>query len=447
MTMHARFTRLAVTAIDFHLAPGDRRELAGHLDSCAECRAIADAYGKDAAMLRYGAVVHAPDRVRAAVLGEAARRPPARPAWHLLLAAALALALLSAAAFAAGALRQILDGPPDPITWRALSVEGLPAGGEGLTLQRVAAGNDRIVAIGQAAGAPVALVSPDGASWTRVEAFEEAVLLDVTFVEGGPHPRSFVAMGSLDQVPTVWWSSDGMDWTPERLPGERGDVIAVDAWDAVVVAIASVVAPEDTSLEPAPGPEPEPGRILAAWRSTVAGRWETGSINGEASTDDGVHAALTHTEAGFAGVTAAGFMVSATGDSWQTSTDTRLPGKPGALAWSGGTYVASASGPDAAVLRVSIDGQAWADATLPESGGAVIADVAARDGRFLAVGSGHRGVMTWHSDDARSWRSGAPVPAGDGALIADLAWAGTGVLAIGAAGSGAAIWFGEVEDR
>jgi hypothetical protein len=103
MIAHRRFELLALASLDFALTAAEAAELDGHLATCAGCRSRVTAYRRDDAGLRAMAVVHAPARVRAAVVSAAERRRTRPSGWRLLaVAAALALlaigALLGAAA-------------------------------------------------------------------------------------------------------------------------------------------------------------------------------------------------------------------------------------------------------------------------------------------------------------------------------------------------------------
>jgi hypothetical protein len=351
--------------------------------------------------------------------------------------------MLTALVFAAGAVRRMQDGPIGPITWQAVPVGVLSSGPAGeLALNWVAAGSDRFVAIGQTTAGPAAFVSLDGATWERVPAFDGALLSGLAHVDAGPRAGSFVAMGSLDGVPTTWWSGDGRNWTADAMSGERGTVRSVAAAGSTIVAIADILLPPDESKEPAPGDEAVTTAVLR-W-STEPGRWQAPTFDGDAALLDGSGLLLTATETGFAALAGPSLLASRTGQSWSVLSDVGSMGQITSLTWHAGTFVVTGSGPDIAVIRSSVDGRTWADATLPGSSGAIVDDVSVRDGLFLAVGSGHRGVLTWHSTDARTWHVNGTIPAGDGALMTDSAWGPGGIVAVGEAGPEPAVWIGTV---
>ena len=445
MTMHTRFARLAVASIDFRLSPAEDAALAAHLASCAVCRTISSRYRADAATLHgAGYVVSAPDRVRGSVLGAAQRSGPQRPPWQLVLVAALLAVMLAALVVAAGALRELQDGPARPIIWRPAAAGAALIDQQAVRLEQVAAGPAGFVVVAQAADDQVALFSVDGASWEAAAAFETGTVRDITYVEGGGRPGMFAAVGALDGSAVIWWSTDAREWTADPVAGAPGEVVAVGSVRTTTVAfIVHEAPPADPTIEPGADLEP----TLTAWWSRIPGRWVRADIAGETVGLPRGQAALTRTDAGLAALGGSDLLLTETGDFWTSIPDIeRSPQEP-LLAWGLGRFVAAGHSADTAIIRTSVDGRAWSDSIVPEAGGSVIAGISFRDGLFVAVGSGPRGVMTWHSKDGEAWHAEMSVPGGSGALMTDVAWGRDALVAIGASGPSAATWIGELEDR
>jgi hypothetical protein len=135
-------------------------------------------------------------------------------------------------------------------------------------------------------GAPAgaSLTSIDGRQWTVGDPPEgdNPLMVDITY-----HASSFIAVGSADGGPAVWWSGDGFSWRRIELPAAAG-VRLLSAVASTGDAIVAVGDRTDNSV---------------AWRSTSGQRWDPPQRLGS---DVGI-AVLLRTDAGLlaAGTTTA----------------------------------------------------------------------------------------------------------------------------------------------
>jgi hypothetical protein len=158
------------------------------------------------------------------------------------------------------------------------------------SLTRLATDGSVLVATGpwyegvDGAPAGASLTSIDGRQWTVGDPPEgdNPLMVDITY-----HASSFIAVGSADGGPAVWWSGDGFSWRRIELPAAAG-VRLLSAVASTGDAIVAVGDRTDNSV---------------AWRSTSGQRWDPPQRLGS---DVGI-AVLLRTDAGLlaAGTTTA----------------------------------------------------------------------------------------------------------------------------------------------
>jgi hypothetical protein len=242
MTIHSRIELLAASAIDFDLTPADQADLADHLATCSPCRSTTAGYRRDAAALREIAVVEPPARVRSALL-EAMARPTARTVepWKLLAVAALLLAALVGAAFAAGAFNV-----------RHTPVVEVPIASPSQRLTATAAPSGT-----PSAAKPVVVLDPSTAHWTKVGVVDGSGPLAA--FDGG---YAMLAPAADGNVTLVRFSADGRAWQTSDLAnlvancpgfGPPGNDQVVDAMAAAIatnghdLVIVGEVQPHDAA--------------------------------------------------------------------------------------------------------------------------------------------------------------------------------------------------------
>lgn len=436
---HPQLISLAIAALDFELTGPERRLLDAHLPGCAECRSISARARADAAAVAAIAFVPAPPRVRAAVLDRAARAPGRRPAWNLVLVAALLAALLAGLALGAGALLQLRNEARSPISWQAAPIQASFAGAAGsLALEQAIAGNGLVLAAGRRSGGTLVLSSRDGRTWTAVgDAPPNATAF--AFVSVGARANQFVALGETAAgLPAVWWSSDGAMWTEEVVDDAPGSVTGLATVDETVMLAGHHVVRSSTEL-------PEDTRRPVVWRLGPNG-WETVAMPGVAE-GDSAPGVLLDSPWGLVALGSGG-----TG-AWVLPSGSAafepIGSDPGVLAahaaWGAGRFVVAGHGADTPVIRVSDDLAAWRGVqALPDGTGARIAALTYDSGRFVAVGDGGRGALVWTSRDGLTWTGGGGIPGGDGARMSDVAWLGKTMIVVGSRGSDGAAWTGVV---
>lgn len=221
---------------------------------------------------------------------------------------------------------------------------------------------------------PAATASPSASSvlaWSEVEF--SGVVNGVVAFGGG-----YVAVGTIDRVPTAWTSADGETWEPHvvaydppdgDLPGMpgpwMGNLAEHDGW---LYAIGGYQGGGD-------------GIIPLGWRSQDGRSWEQIASQSPFYTD--------------------GYLVQGL-----------VSGTPGLLALTTGY----ADGTGGVWLWTAAD--SWLEVTdaLPgTSGGADFSDAVWADGRYVVVGYGTGGdgreAAAWTSTDGRSWEmNGEPYP-------------------------------------
>jgi predicted anti-sigma-YlaC factor YlaD len=252
---HAAFRKLAATADDFDLAPGERRELDAHVTACAECRRFMAALAGDRARLRNRRRDVPRPRLQEAVLAIDGPGALARPAlrmglsWAAVAVTLLTLALLASLTFVG--MRLLLRTPVTdtvqpapaaplgdlPLLGRISATIPVPIGG-------AAAGHECHVI--QGSDCLTAVVASSEAVW--VSTTEGIVRIDpansrvVASIPTGAFPRAIAVAGDR-----VWVALGGdrsivsVDATENRIAGSipLDDVptaIAIDAQGVWVTA-------------------------------------------------------------------------------------------------------------------------------------------------------------------------------------------------------------------
>lgn len=436
---HPQLLRLAVAALDFELTGAERATLDAHLPGCAECRRLTARYRADMAAVGSIAFASAPSHVRAVVMDRAGRPPIRRPAWQLLMVAALLAALLAGLALGAGALLQRRTDVRSPLSWQAAPVQSsLVDDAASVTIEHAAAGNGIVLAIGRRPGGTPLFTSTDGLTWSVIgEAPSGAT--ELAFVSTGANANQFAAIGETARgYPALWWSPDGTAWTEDVVAATPGAITNLATFEDTIVVAGYRRILSSTEL-------PDETQFPATWR-LGAGGWEALEMTGLAE-GYGPAGLLVESPLG---------LVALNLDSQRTwvlaaGTDTFEPigGDPGVVptraAWGAGRMVVAGERSDAPVIRVSEDLASWRDAgPLPEGGGTRIAALTYQSGRFVAIGDGGRGALAWTSHDGLTWTRGGEIPAGTGARMSDLAWLGPTMVAVGTRGSEGAAWTGVV---
>jgi hypothetical protein len=373
------------------------------------------------------------------VLDRAARTRTRRPAWNLVLVAALLAALLAGLALGAGALLQFRNDARSPISWQAVPVQASFAGDTGsLAFEHAVAGNGLVLAAGRRSGGTLVLSSRDGRTWTAVgDAPSSATAF--AFVSVGPRANQFAALGeTVAGLPAVWWSSDGAAWTEEVVDDAPGSVTGLATVDDTIALAGYHRVLSSTEL-------PEETRRPVVWRLGPQG-WETLAMTGVAE-GDGAPGVLLDSPRGLValGVGGSGTWILPSGsDAFEP-----IRSDPGVVpthaAWGAGRFVVAGQTADAPVIRVSEDLVAWQGVeALPDGTGARIAALSYDSGRFVAVGDGGRGGLVWTSRDGLTWTGGGGIPEGNGARMSAVAWLGETMIVVGSRGSDGAAWTGVV---
>ena len=306
----------------------------------------------------------------------------------------------------------------------------------------VAVDGEGFLAVGNAGGHAVVLVSDNGTHWARVPEAErslgKAVLRDLAVVDG-----ALIAVGSLGGRPAAWSSTDALAWTPLTVAGSassgRGLLDAATAFEGAVVAVGfepdgpGVWALRDGRFEAVEAPADVPSAVVFAdvaatpqgfaaggndadgrpvvWTSPDGERWHAAAIE-----DDGHRGSVT-------GVTAADGVLLAVGY------DDRGP-----KAWSsrdGGSTWDVGAGPTPTEAR-------------PQ---ALLAVVELGD-RALGLGQGDGGPLCWSTDDGARWHACSPPSEVAVGLVRSATIGPRGLIAVGSAAelqedAGIAIWLVE----
>jgi hypothetical protein len=226
-TPHEAFRRLAAMAVDFELAPEQRRELEAHLTGCGECRRFTSALAGDRTLLRDRRREIPPRRLEDAVLALDGTTGWSRPAfrfglsWAAVAVALLSLALLASVAFVGA--RLLLRPPVTDI------VQPGPAGrplGDLPVLGRISA--TIAVPIGDAAGGHLCHVIAISDCATAIAASDDAVWVSKTDGVARIDPASNLVVSTigLGAFPRAIAVANGVVWV--AVAGDQS-VVAIDA--------------------------------------------------------------------------------------------------------------------------------------------------------------------------------------------------------------------------
>ena len=355
MTSHARAEGLLAAAIDFNLTPAEHTEMADHLESCPDCRALAAGYRSDTTSLRAIAYAEPPARVWTTVI-RSASRPASRAIepWKLLVAAALLLTALLGAAAAIGAWN---SRPSLVLVVPIASPSAGPAEAPSAVPSVV----------------PIVDLDPTTAQWTQIGSADASGPLVGS--DGGYAMLTSGPEWAFGDVTTVAFSTDGQQWDSTNLAnpvtncpdwGPPGDEQVADA---VARAIATnghefMVVGEEVPHDTAGCANVAASVRPIAWYSPDGRTWqrsapfEVGKGNSRATaiwaTPDGWQAAVESAAEG-----GSGLWESTDGLTWKQAVGP-------STAFS--AAVAAGTGPDGTVVRVdpltgslfsTTDGQTW----------------------------------------------------------------------------------------
>ena len=302
---------------------------------------------------------------------------------------------------------------------------------------------ERFIAGGVAlAGGGVFVSSTDGQDWRSVPSGGST---------GYPYrlgagPNGIVAVGTIDERPASWISTDGRHWSYRAavFPTALKDDDEVRVTDVIATSTGWLAVGRDDPLCQVACLQ-APRRALA-WTSSNAQKWTR--VAAQASLSKAAMNAVAPTVGGYVAVgEAAGhaaFWTSADGLTWTRVADDPIFGAPSGaapgatvsavgVAALGGTVVAvgmasaaTADGGPIVLAWRSTDGRTWTQATVEGAAEGQVFSVAATATRFLATGpSGATSCLggIWSSTDGATWACEA----------ADAGFAGFGPYA--AAGS------------
>ena len=440
MNEHRRIRELAANALDFIPPADDRRQLAAHLRDCADCRRFAAGLRADQDLARTLPSLHAPDRVRAAVVAATSRPAQRLGVEHLLPAIGAAVIVLALLAGLGWLNRARMQGPGQlaPRTW--LPLGDVPALSGGLVID-VVNGGGQLVAVGGIPdptktgpfgdpvwGSAAVWTSADGASWQRLAD-------DPSFAGAG---AVNVAVNG-DTVLVL-----GMQ------PGSLADSLGVRAWDthaepptfrAWLVDAGQICAgclpPSSGSpWQPVDIAAPEGGEAHAYFASITAGGPGFVLVGGVYSNSPSAASGL---------VTPVGAVVatSADGSAWSFT-------NPASPELAGGSMQSVAAGPSGLVavgdtglqptVWTSVDGRSWVRSIgAIASPGASVRSVAAGPGGFVAVGDEAGSASSWVSADGQSWQAAPVSPALADARMIHVTWLGSEFVATGQSQDGTGI--------
>ena len=255
---------------------------------------------------------------------------------------------------------------------------------------------------------------PETLTWTQVPF--AGTVDGVIALRGG-----YVAVGTIDRVPTAWTSADGEDWQSHAvaykapdgdfpgLPGPRmGSLVEHDGW---LYAIGAYRGAGDTT-------------VPLGWRSQDGRSWEQISSRNPFYTDGYLVLHLVSGDAGLLALTrgfadrSGGVWLWTPDGSWQEVTPQMPATSAGAdftdATWADGQYVVVGNGSDGgdrdASTWTSTDGRTWEITTPPypwESNldplGVVTAVAPTPEGTWSAFLAAPGRAVGLYSTDARSW--------------------------------------------
>jgi hypothetical protein len=393
MTDHSRFRELAALRLDFLPDAGEAKELAAHLAACVECRRYAGDLQADQDLVRSRAGVHAPDRVRRAVVDRAYGSAPRVGVGRLLplvAAVIVALALLARSGWLID-IEVAGPGPLSQLTWTRLAV------GSGLD------------------GGVVTDVSDTGTGLIAV-----GVILS---------PAAAGAAGPANvESAAVWTTDGGTSWTRLQSDPAFAGAGALNAVvrDGKLLMLAVNPAPITALLplrEPLSVDQPV---VYRAWLASLAQL-----CGGCPGTGDAWHATSIDVSRG-------GASTSFFADATSTSTEFVLVGAlyPADVSPHGLTQ------PLGALIATSTDGTTWRfnDPLSPEFAGGSIQGIADGPAGLVAVGDTELSATIWASADAVSWTPVDGAILSPGASVRGVASSPDGYVAVGDAAGSAASW-------
>lgn len=336
-----------------------------------------------------------------------------------------------------------LDSATSPYAWRRLLRNNTlaPTGAASGLAAVVAVEGQGLIAVGNAGGLPVVLVSADATGWSRVPEGERSlgrgVLRDLAIADG-----VLLAVGSDGGRPAAWSSIDARSWTPVPVSvgsdrSGRGLLggIAV-APDGIVVAVGfepggvGVWTFGDSGFEPVPPPDDSTGGQTFADVAFTAAGFVAGGNDGAgrpvvwtSPRGDVWHRAEVHDDgrsASIAALTSVGDAIVAVGYD-----------DAGPKAWVSVDVAATwslAGGPTPTPGR-------------PQS----LLSVADTPAGAIAAGQGDSGPLCWSTTDGMQWAECSPPGDLEFGMVRSLTPIDTGLVAVGSAAetgyeAGLGIW-------
>ncbi len=310
---------------------------------------------------------------------------------------------------------------PEPGAWAPVPSQEAVSG---VQLQDVVWTGSRFVAVGGALdGDHVFLNSPDGLTWHR-QASGGGTDAPGRLATG---PGGLVAVGTIDDRPASWTSSDGLAWT------EHADAFPVPALGTDDIEVTDVIATDDGWL--AVGRRDPACRLNCGldpirayvWTSSDGARWT--KLDDQAPLEGGGIEAVARTDGEFvaAGVVSgrAAIWTSPDGSTWTRVPDDPMFGDVAAL----GTQATGVAARDGVVAVLGISageaargvrawwstaGTTWSEGSVETPANGQVFSVTATPSGFLAAGpSGDSSCLggIWDSTDGRAWRCVATDPA------------------------------------
>lgn len=326
-------------------------------------------------------------------------------------------------------------------------------------------GTDESESLGTADGSTTSTVAPSPtgsaepvpqASW-RLETLDSGIDDGMTAVDAGPD--GFTAVGwswGYEQVPQVWTSPDGEDWTVVS-GSRRGSMLDVTSGPTMSVSV---------------GWHEFPDRPVA-WFSTGPGNWEQGAMTdppnddflvrmiGVAATDRGWIAVGSELPVGYTEARRSVVWTSSDGRSWnRTATISGVPSQMRSVMSVDGTYWAAGwVAPDGdekrrrAAVWTSPNSADWFEVAGPWDPTGIgpetmIYDIDFGPSGMVAVGwegdlNGNSVAAIWRSPDGRTWNrvpGEAIVPGSGVGEATSVSWIGDRWVAIGHENANPVLW-------